>query len=159
MKIGLLGYLWRHAFYVVVVQLAVYGLSAAFEYVAPEIAAGFHGTGASTGLSIASIMLPGIYVGQKWARTEGVPMPRGFAWGLSLACTLLLAVMSLAFANWLIHRDPAFAILWGDLSHDPAVLWSVGAVTGLMLLLVTRLALWSAVKGELKRQARLAAQP
>lgn len=158
MKIGLPGYLWRYVFYVIVVQAAVYGLLAALEHFAPDFAEGFYGSGGDTGLNVAAVMLPGIYLGQKWARTEGAPMPGGFGWQLALCCCVVLMLMAAVFIAWRVQSDPSMALLWQDLTRDEGTVWIVGAVTLVMVVLLTRLAIWSAVRGELKRQARLAAR-
>lgn len=158
MKIGLLGYLWRYVFYVVVVQAALYGLLAALEYFAPDFAERFYGSGGDTGLNVAAVMLPGIYLGQKWARTEGNTMPRGFGWILALCCTVLVMLMAAAFITWQVQSNPSMTVLWQDLTREEGLVWIVGGVTVVMVFLLTRLAIWSAVRGELKRQARLAAR-
>lgn len=154
MKISFAGYLWRYAFYFVVTVAAVFGVLTLLERFFPDLAAWYYGSGASTGINVAAIMLPGIYLGQKWARTEGVPMPRGLGWALAFCGAVIALVLSGAMVAWLVQWDPATAALWVEMRAEPRLFGWIVFGTFVFTVLITRLGMWSAVRGELKRAAR-----
>ena len=154
MKIGYAGYLWRFAFYYIVVAAAVYGVLTLLEGFAPSWAAWFYGSGASSGLNVAAIMLPGIYLGQKWVRTEGAAMPRATGWLLALGGAVITVVLSGAFVAFLIAGDPQLQAVWADLQEEMSVFWIIAAAMFVFVVLMTRLAIWVSVRGEMRRAAR-----
>ena len=155
MKISFTGYLWRYGFYFVVTASAIYGLLSLVERFLPQVAAWFYGSGASTGLNVAALMLPGIYLGQKWVRTEGVAMPRGIGWGLALCCAVIAMLLSAVLAVVMLWGDAAGQAMWADVRREMGLFWGVAAAMFVFVILITRLAIWTAVRGELKRLARL----
>jgi hypothetical protein len=154
MQIGFAGYLWRYAFYFVVVAAAIYGVLTLLERFWPTGAMWLYGSGASTGLNIAALMLPGMYLGQKWHRTEARPMPRGFGWVLSLACAGVALLLSGGLAAWRVRSEPSLQAAWADIQTEMGLFWTVLAVSAVFVVLVTRLAMWSAVRGEIRRAAK-----
>ncbi len=156
MKIGYLGYLWRYVFYAIVVNLAFFAFFWAFETFAPTWAEWFYGTGGLTGLNVAAIMLPGIYLGQKFFRSEGRTMTRKEGWSLAILCTCIASVIIVGLLMWMQANDPWFALELQKAQDMPGFVPTMLAVGFLILLVITRLAMWSAGRGEARRAARTA---
>lgn len=154
MKISFGGYLWRYALYFVLTVAAIYGVLTLMERFLPQVAAWYYGSGASTGINVAAVMLPGIYLGQKWVRTEGGPMPRGMGWALAFCGAVIALVLSGVMVAGLIRFDAPSAALWTEAREEPRLFGWIVFGTFVFTVLITRLGMWSAVRGELRRRAR-----
>lgn len=141
---------------------AVAVLSVAAYAIVPDVAALVLEGGGGSGLGVASAMIPAILLAGKFYRHETRPMTRGEGWSMALVFTFLAFVVSGVFVFVGLQFSPLtpgdVAVLRDLWQNESRLISIIFAVIFLLYTLLMRLALWSGIRGEIKKSARLAAK-
>ena len=137
-------------------------LSFAAYAIVPDLAALVLEGGGSSGLGVASAMIPAILLAGKFYRFETRRMTRGEGWSMAFVFTFLAFVVSGVFVFAGLQFAPLapddVAVLRDIWQNESTLISIIFAVVFLLYILLMRLALWSGIRGEIKKSARLAAK-
>ncbi|NSX55917.1 ABZJ_00895 family protein [Parasulfitobacter algicola] len=147
-------YSMTFAFYYTVAIVVLSAALFALQEFAPDLAASPMFLGALMGGSIAVLVIPVATVAKSFVTHEKRKTTFGEGWSLSIMFTIIAFVITIVFsvvANIAIYGNASGAADTNDLMADPAGLAIFGGVVFVVILLLYRMFLWAAIKGEMKK--------
>jgi hypothetical protein len=150
-------YAGRFAIWYLVALVALQALSFALFRFAPAIADRLHEGPGSSGVTVATLIVPTFLVAGQFFRHEQRQTTRSEGWRLSVVFALV--TFAISFSLFALLNTVAYGSVLGgpdtrELLSQTSLMAGIVAGFFVLLVVVYRLLLWSAIRGEIKRKAR-----